>query len=292
MKVETLQDHVQKHGSLLQTEVKKLAKILAEALQHANDNGVIHRDVKPANVLVNRTDDEWKLCLIDFGLAKYQQRVGDATSTLSHAGSVTGTIDYAPPEQLGKISVSTVDWRADVYGFGRTWCYALFGTPNPVAEHWEKLTPTYRKWLSACIHEQPEDRPASWDKVLQLIHKAVPKPPKKPAILSLRLVVLRGLHTGAEYPLEPGENLVGRSDEPLQINLEGQEPPDRIWSSRQHALITLSDKGAFIRDLGSSNGTRLNGERLENNKDYQLKENDVLQIGSVQLQVREGLDLV
>src|SRR5205807_1489084 len=58
-----------------------------------------------------------------------------------------------------------------------------------------------------------------------------------------RLLVSRGQRINVEYPLYDGDNYIGRADEkPVDIDLEDQEPPDRIWSSRQHALIR-SDGG-------------------------------------------------
>jgi FHA domain len=101
-----------------------------------------------------------------------------------------------------------------------------------------------------------------------------------------RLMVVRGAKTGMEYPIFEGKNVVGRADEkPVEIDLEFQEPPDRIWSSRQHAVIIWENGSLVIEDLNSSNGTYVNRSRVPPGKKQELKANDIIQIGEVQLKV-------
>jgi hypothetical protein len=102
-----------------------------------------------------------------------------------------------------------------------------------------------------------------------------------------RLLVLRGLKISVEYPLYEGHNFIGRADEkPVDIDLEDQEPPDRIWSSRQHAFINYEDGRLVIEDLNSSNGTFVNRTRLYPGQKRVLQPNDVIQIGTVQMRVK------
>jgi len=108
-----------------------------------------------------------------------------------------------------------------------------------------------------------------------------------PADAQPRLVVLRGQKMNVEYPLYEGHNFIGRTDErPVDIDLEDQEPPDRIWSSRQHAVITYEDGKLLIEDLNSSNGTFVNRGRIYPGQKRPLKANDIIQIGTVQMKVR------
>jgi pSer/pThr/pTyr-binding forkhead associated (FHA) protein len=89
-----------------------------------------------------------------------------------------------------------------------------------------------------------------------------------------------------EYPIFEGQNYIGRADEkPVDIDLEDQEPPDRIWSSRQHALILFESGRMTIEDLNSSNGTFLNRAKIYPGQPQPLKVNDVIQIGTVQLKL-------
>ena len=101
-----------------------------------------------------------------------------------------------------------------------------------------------------------------------------------------RLIVLQGARPNMEYPLHEGDNFIGRADEkPVDIDLEIQESPDRIWSSRQHARITCELGRLNIEDLNSSNGTYVSRSRVVPGQKRRLEKDDIIQIGEVQLQV-------
>src|SRR5262245_44185142 len=79
------------------------------------------------------------------------------------------------------------------------------------------------------------------------------------AELKARLLVVRGLRPNWEYPIYEGRNILGRPDaQPVDIDLEPQEPENRVWSSRQHAAITCNAGTMVIEDLKSANGTFVN----------------------------------
>lgn len=101
------------------------------------------------------------------------------------------------------------------------------------------------------------------------------------------LQVIRGMKINVEYALYAGENYLGRTDEkPVDIDLEEQESPDRIWCSRQHAKIVVDENGMNIEDLGSQNGTFVNRARIYPGQVRPLAAGDVVQIGTVQLKVK------
>jgi FHA domain len=104
-----------------------------------------------------------------------------------------------------------------------------------------------------------------------------------------KLVVRRGLKIGVEFPIYPEYNYIGRADEkPVDIDLEDQEPPDRVWCSRQHAVIHFDEAASVImvEDLNSSNGTYVNRNRVYPGQKKQLMANDTIQIGTVHLQLK------
>ncbi len=102
---------------------------VASALHAAHQLGLVHRDVKPSNIMVERGDDgAWKPYIMDFGLAR---EVGDSGRTTT--GAIMGTPSFMAPEQaLGKIR--SLDRRTDVYGLGATLYDVLAGRPPFVAE--------------------------------------------------------------------------------------------------------------------------------------------------------------
>jgi hypothetical protein len=102
-----------------------------------------------------------------------------------------------------------------------------------------------------------------------------------------RLVVLRGLKINVEYPIYEGQNYIGRADEkPVDIDLDDQEPPDRVWSSRQHALIIFENGELSLEDLNSANGTFVNRTRVYPGQKRNLAPNDVVQVGTVQMKLK------
>ena len=112
-------------------------------------------------------------------------------------------------------------------------------------------------------------------------------PAKLEAGAQPKLVVLRGLKINVEYPVYEGNNFVGRADEkPVDIDLDDQEPPDRVWSSRQHCLITFENAELFVEDLNSANGTFVNRTRVYPGQKRGLNVGDVLQVGTVQLKLK------
>jgi hypothetical protein len=117
--------------------------------------------------------------------------------------------------------------------------------------------------------------------------QAAPEAVKLPPGAAPKLLVIRGQKINAEYPLYEGLNFIGRADEkPVDIDLEDQEPPDRIWSSRQHACISYENGELTIEDLNSSNGTFVNRARIYPGQKRGLSVNDVVQIGTVQMRVK------
>lgn len=110
--------------------------------------------------------------------------------------------------------------------------------------------------------------------------------PTPPAAPTFKLRVVRGQRINVEYPLCEGQNLVGRSDDrPVDVDLRDQEPGDRVWASRQHAVFHLDGSVLTLEDLHSTNGTYVNRHRIPPGSKRVLKADDIVQIGTVQLKV-------
>jgi serine/threonine protein kinase len=90
---------------------------VCSALQHAHETGIIHRDVKPSNVLVTAAGGRAVPKVIDFGIAKLTRKAVGTTVKLTALGSFMGTPEYMSPEQAG-VTTAGVDARADVFSLG------------------------------------------------------------------------------------------------------------------------------------------------------------------------------
>lgn len=119
-------------------EVLGLFLRICDAIQHAHSRGVLHRDIKPTNILV---DDAGQPHVLDFGLAKRVPLGDDALGSLSKSAEVFGTPAYASPEQLSD-SETRLDARTDVYSLGVLLFEMLTGK-SPYGE-WESIAQLLR----------------------------------------------------------------------------------------------------------------------------------------------------
>src|SRR4051812_43758170 len=119
----SLQEMIRKTGPMDPTRACHYMYWSAVGLQHAHQQGLIHRDVKPGNILVDRTG---VVKILDLGLARFFLDEDDLI-TKKYDESVLGTADYLAPEQA--VDSHTVDGRADIYSLGATFYFLLTGQP-------------------------------------------------------------------------------------------------------------------------------------------------------------------
>lgn len=161
----TLKEIIRQKGRLNTNTAVQIAIRILSALQHAHDNGIIHRDIKPQNVLVH-SDGHVKVA--DFGIARMTN-----TFTISKGDTVVGSVHYSSPEQARG---STVEFTSDIYSMGVVLYEMLTGnvpfmgdTPVSVAmQHINAEPPPITDFA-------PETPPA----VVAVVMKALEKNPKK-----------------------------------------------------------------------------------------------------------------
>ncbi|MEM9302557.1 MAG: serine/threonine-protein kinase, partial [Pseudomonadota bacterium] len=106
----------------------RLYRQVCAGVLHAHQKGVIHRDLKPSNVLVHAVDGRPEVKIIDFGIAKLEERIQPADHRATEAGTVLGTKQYMSPEQAGR-RPEDVDARSDIYSLGAMLYELLVGRP-------------------------------------------------------------------------------------------------------------------------------------------------------------------
>lgn len=117
-----LAEIVRRTGPLSVADACEIARTIALALDYISQQGFVHRDVKPSNIMVS-VDGQLKL--LDLGLARYLHH--EETAGMTGTGQIMGTLDYAAPEQI--TGSSKVDVRSDIYSLGCTLYHLLTGHP-------------------------------------------------------------------------------------------------------------------------------------------------------------------
>jgi len=130
---------------------------VCQAIQHAHQKGIIHRDVKPSNVLVTMQDGKPVPKIIDFGIAKATELRLTERSLFTQYGTIMGTLEYMSPEQA-EMSAMDVDTRTDVYALG-VMLYELLTGSTPLER--SRLRQAGYEEILRRIREEEPPRPST-----------------------------------------------------------------------------------------------------------------------------------
>jgi len=199
----SLKEWITTRGPLAQSHGILLLRQMAEALRYAWDAGVLHRDVKPANIILGPlrpgSDEHFCAKICDFGLAKVWQEGDEGTRALSRGeltgtGIALGTPHYMSPEQAS--GEHDLDQRSDIYGLGATLYHALLGQTlysgkssavimykqvtealdlEPLAA--KGIAPGLIALLAGMLAKEKAHRLRDWDAVLTGLRPLLPPPP-------------------------------------------------------------------------------------------------------------------
>ena len=246
---------VRREGPLPPERAARIVAQVADALDAAHMAGLVHRDVKPANVLLGAGDHAY---LSDFGLTRHVGSISDATRT----GHWVGTLDYVAPEQ---IRGGEIDARADVYALGCLLYFLLtaevpFPSESDEAKLWAHLTAPPPR-VTTVVSQAP----AAFDDV---IARALAKAPEdrypsagdlgRAAVAAAAGVALvepeRAVATGSASPIET----------PTRTSAPDERPTHRsrfIWPAALLAAGLLAVVAALVLSLGDERERDRNAAR-------------------------------
>ncbi len=212
---------VLKKGRMSTVDAEKLARALLEALVAVHAAGLVHRDIKPGNVLLSA--DGPKLC--DFGIARF-----DGQSTLTESAAILGSLRYMAPEQRwGKSGP-----LSDLYGVGVVLHEALWGgVPGEVATD-GKVPEWLSDFVMLMVSARAEDRPSSATAALKVL--ALYRTRRRRQILGAGALVAAALAVGGgvAYPS------LRHSSEPA---VAGVPKPARVVAAKPPVVVVVPDAG-------------------------------------------------
>jgi serine/threonine-protein kinase len=188
---QSLREVIKQEGRIHPTIVAAIAQQLCAALDEAHRQDIIHRDVKPDNIIIHQSQNGLRVKVLDFGIAKLRDQTA---SNLTQTGSVMGTPHYMSPEQcLGE----EMDCRSDIYSLGCVLYEMLCGVvpfnapvstavvvqhvtqpPPSLREKNRAITPEVERVVLRALEKRPEARPASAGLVAKELAAAVNSSPQ------------------------------------------------------------------------------------------------------------------
>lgn len=310
---QNLKYHTLTHGPLEPSRALNYAQQIAEGLDTAFKHGVVHRDIKPQNILI---DTKGVVKITDFGLARSRETV-----TLTQSNVFMGTAYYISPEQAE--SGRSADTRSDLYSVAAVLFEMLAGHPpfegdtavDIVMKHMNEKVPSICHlrpglpvdvdvFLRKAMAKSPNDRystPRDFIAVLEQLQQQLPPMPThtvepevelkaeakvgarpgKPAMAPQKQARIIVLSSGQPFVLDRDVMVVGRQDPTLGIFPEINLADKTV--GRRHAYLRNQQGQFTVEDLNALNKTRLNGVTLTPYEERMLKDGDVLRFGSVEV---------
>ena len=304
------------NGPMEASRALNYAQQIAEGLDTAYKHGVVHRDIKPQNILINT---KGVVKITDFGLARSRETV-----TLTQSNVFMGTAYYISPEQAE--SGRSADTRSDLYSIATVLFEMLAGHPpfegdtavDIVMKHMNEKVPSICRlrselpadidvFLQKAMAKSPNDRystPQEFIAALEQLQQRLPPmsaPPRAGEFAAelkpdqkaggggsakttgspqkyARIIVLSN---GQSILLDKDLMVVGRQDPTLGIFPEINLADKTV--GRRHAYLRNQQGQFTVEDLNALNKTRLNGVTLTPYEERTLKDGDILRFGSVEV---------
>jgi len=251
---------VRQHGPLKMNEAAVIISQAAEALSHAHSRGLIHRDVKPGNLLIT---NDGRTKLADLGLAYFYS--DDQQQGQKKPRHIVGTADYLAPEII--VSPETLRTVSDIYSLGCTLYYAVTGkVPFPGGDTSDKLrrqldeaplppqrlnpavSDDFARVIAAMMEKRPADRVSTAEEVVYLL---------KPWVNGSDETAQQQLGTLTKLP--PTVKYESPLSDTLPVELGPEETQDR----QEDSTDVSSLRGATLPQIVAEERARLEAERLK-----------------------------
>src|SRR5215469_3566588 len=261
----------------------------AEGLEAAYRRGVVHRDIKPQNLLVS---NKGVVKIADFGLSRSKE-----TPTITGSDKFMGTAYYSAPEQV--MQGHSADTRSDLYSLAVVLFEVLAVRPpytggtavDIIIKHQSEdipsicrlrpdLPPEMDAFMQKALAKYPSDRfqtPREFIAALEQIQQRMRGP--VPTLPKARLVIVS---TGQVFVLGGTKMIVGREDPKHEIHPDIQIDDPTLTLGRKHARLIHVQGTWTVEDRNSRNKTRLNGETISPYEQHPLKDGDILHFGRVE----------
>ncbi|HET9604575.1 MAG TPA: serine/threonine-protein kinase, partial [Gemmatimonadales bacterium] len=191
---ESLAERVRRLGPVDTRTIVRVLQDIGYALAYAHGRGIVHRDIKPDNIMIERATG--RALLMDFGISRAASATAGAAPGLTRVGEVVGTPEFMSPEQA---TGDEVDGRSDLYSLGLVALFALTGTapitgssvaqiitrqltqlPPPAATLRDDIPDALGAAIDKCVAKQPEDRFQGAEALVEAIDAAQLAPPEIP----------------------------------------------------------------------------------------------------------------
>jgi serine/threonine-protein kinase len=307
----SLEDLIKKNKKISTLPAILIFSEICKGLQHAHDYGIIHRDIKPDNVLISKTGD---VKLLDFGIATARPGSGE---DLTKTGTVMGTPSYMSPEQI--VNSKDVDIRSDIYSLGVVLYQMITGVKpfsstfsadtidkinkgiyeNP-AKYIPEMPEIFKKILKKTMNCKKNKRFKDLKECIKLLSKHTQKFKSGSQVKSAIQKYLHGRNIEDEDSTEIDRSAQSHgSSNIIKIRLNeikskitiGREPGNNIaisndpHVSRMHAIIGKQGNSFFIIDNNSQNGVTVNNKKIPKNKKIKIKTNMLVFIGRTTLKL-------